>query len=135
MVTAMQAAGICLTAVLLSRMLDRYAAEQALLLALLTGTLLTAAAVTALLPVLTEIDALLADSGLDPQQTVCITKAVGICCITQLTSDVCTDAGKTALATAVTLTGKAALLLLALPLLTPLRTLLEEVLSCTGSFS
>ena len=134
MVTAMQAAGICLTAVLLSKMLERYAAEQALLLALLTGTMLTAAAVTALMPVLTEIDALLADSGIDPQQAVCITKAAGICCITQLASDVCTDAGKTALASAVTLTGKTALLLLVLPLLSPLRTLLEEVLSCTGSF-
>ena len=134
MVTAMQAAGICLTAVLLSKMLERYAAEQALLLVLLTGTLLTAAAVTALLPVLNEIDALLADSGLEPQQTVCITKAVGICCITQLAADVCTDAGKSALASAVSLTGKTALLLLALPMLAPLRTLLEEVLSCTGSY-
>lgn len=133
MVTAIQAAGICITAVLLAKMLERYAPEQALLLTLLSGALLTAAAVTALMPVLTQIDALLADGGLTPSQTACITKAAGICCITQLAADVCTDAGESALATAVTLTGKTALLLLVLPLIAPLRQLLEEVLSCTAS--
>lgn len=134
MVTALQAAGIGLTAVLLAKMLERYAAEQAMLLTLLTGALITAAAVTAMMPVTEQIDALLSDAGLEPQQTACITKAIGICCVTQLAADVCRDAGESAVASAVTLTGKATLLVLALPLIAPLRQLLEEVLSCAASF-
>ena len=39
------------------------------------------------------------------------------------------------MATAVMLTGKIALLVLALPLIAPLRNLLEEVLTCTASFA
>ena len=121
MVTALQVAGISITAVLLAKMLQRYAAEQAMLLTLLLGTMLTAAAIVAMTPVLT-------------QQTACITKAIGICCITQLAADVCRDAGESALTTAVLLTGKIALLLLALPMIAPLTKLLEEVLHCTGLF-
>ena len=134
MVTAMQAAGIALTAVMLAKMLERYAKEQAMLLTLLTGALLTAAAVTMLTPVTEQIDALLADAGLEPQQTACITKAIGICCVTQLASDVCKDAGESAMASAVMIAGKTALLVLTLPLILPLRQILEEVLSCAASF-
>lgn len=134
MVTAMQAAGIALTAVMLAKMLERYAKEQAMLLTLLTGALLTAAAVTMMTPVTEQIDALLADAGLEPQQTACITKAIGICCVTQLASDVCKDAGESAMASAVMIAGKTALLVLTLPLILPLRHILEEVLSCAASF-
>ena len=69
MVTALQIAGIGITAVLLAKMLERYAAEQAMLLTLLVGTLLTGAAVLAMTPVLVQIDALLADCGLDTEHT------------------------------------------------------------------
>ena len=134
MVTAMQAAGIALTAVMLAKMLERYAKEQAMLLTLLTGALPTAAAVTMMTPVTEQIDALLADAGLEPQQTACITKAIGICCVTQLASDVCKDAGESAMSSAVMIAGKTALLVLSLPLIRPLRQLLEEVLSCAASF-
>lgn len=134
MVTALQIAGISITAVMLAKMLERYAAEQALLLTLLTGALLTAAAVVAMTPVTEQISALLSEAGLDPQQTAIITKAIGICIVTQLAADVCRDAGESAMASAVLLTGKTTLLVLALPLIRPLRQLLEEVLSCAASF-
>ena len=70
MVTALQVAGISITAVLLAKMLQRYAAEQAMLLTLLLGTMLTAAAIVAMTPVLTQIDMLLSAGGLDPQINV-----------------------------------------------------------------
>lgn len=134
MVTTMQIAGLAVTAVMLAKLLQRYAAEQAMLLTLLLGTLLTGSAVLAMTPILNEIDTLLSAGGLDAAQTTCISKAVGICCVTQLASDVCKDAGESALATAVLLTGKTALLLLALPLFAPLLQLLREVLSCVSAF-
>ena len=85
-------------------------------------------------PVPAQISALLSEAGLNPQQTAIITKAIGICIVTQLAADVCRDAGESAMASAVLLTGKTALLVLALPLIRPLRQLLEEVLSCAASF-
>ena len=126
----MQIAGLTVTAVLLAKLLERYAAEQALLLSLLAGTLLTAVAVRMLLPVLNRIDGLLLQSGLSAAQTACIAKTAGICCVTQLASDICRDAGHSALSTGVTLAGKTALLLLCLPLVDPLLTLIKEVMTC-----
>ena len=130
MVTSMQIAGLTVTAVLLAKLMERYAAEQALLLTLLLGTLLTASAVTMLSPVLNEIDTLLLQSGLEERQTAAIAKAIGICCVTQLAADICKDAGQSALCSAVTLAGKTALLLLCLPLIDPLLSLLQEVMTC-----
>ena len=126
----MQLAGLTVTAVLLAKLLERYAGEQALLLALLTGTLLTAASVKMLLPVLNQIDALMLRSGLSSAQTALIAKAAGICCVTQLAADLCRDAGHSALCSAVTLAGKTALLLLCIPLIDPLLHLITEVMTC-----
>ena len=134
MVTVFRAAGLAVTAVLIAKLIRRYTEEQALLLTMLAGVGITATAVLAVTPVLNEIDALLAKGGLQPEQTACIAKAAGICCVTQLTADLCKDAGESAVASAVTLTGKIALLLLILPLLHPLLTRLQEVLSCVSSF-
>ena len=128
----MQAAGLTLTALLIAKLLERHAKEQALLLTLLLGISLTGAALIALSPVLNRMDSLLTASGLDPAAAGCICKTVGICCITELAADICKDAGESALCTAILLTGKAALLLLALPLIDPLLKLVQEVLSCAG---
>ncbi|MBR3268994.1 MAG: stage III sporulation protein AD [Oscillospiraceae bacterium] len=132
MVTTVQIAGMSLTAVLLAKLLERYAAEQALLLTLLLGTLLTGAGVLALMPVINQIDVLMEHAGLSASETASIGKAIGICCVTQLAADVCKDAGASALATGVLLTGKAALLLLILPLIEPLLSLMQEVIDCVS---
>lgn len=134
MVTALQTAGLAITGVLIAKLLRRYTEEQALLLTLLLGTGITAAAVLAMTPILSEIDRLLSESGLSASQTACISKSVGICCVTQLAADICRDAGESALSDAVLLTGKITLILLALPLFSPLMNTLREVLSCVSAF-
>lgn len=128
MVTVMQAAGLTVTAVLTAKLLERYAKEQALLLTLLTGIALTAASVCAMAPVLNRADELLAGAGLTADQTARIGKALGICCISELAAGVCQDAGESALKTAVILGGRAALLILTLPLIDPVIQLLRELL-------
>ena len=130
--TTMQIAGLTVTAVLIAKLLQRYAAEQAMLLTLLLGVSLTLTAVYSLSPVLNEMDMLLAASGLEAAQTICVSKAIGICIITQLASDLCKDAGESALCTAVVLTGKASLIVLSLPLFSSLLRLVREVLSCVS---
>lgn len=134
MVTVFRTAGLAVTAVLIAKLIRRYTEEQALLLTLLAGIGITAAGVLAMTPILNEIDSLLAQGGLSPEQTACIAKATGICCVTQLAADVCRDAGEAAVASAVTLSGKITLILLILPLLQPLLERLQEVLSCVSAF-
>ncbi len=134
MVTVFRTAGLAITAVLIAKLIRRYTEEQALLLTLLAGIGITAAGVLAMSPILNEIDSLLAQGGLTPEQTACIAKAAGICCVTQLAADICKDAGETAVASAVMFSGKIALTLLILPLFQPLLTRLQEVLSCVSAF-
>jgi stage III sporulation protein AD len=132
MVTALQVAGLSLTALLLAKVLQRYAAEQAMLLTMLLCIGFTGAAVLSLTPVLERMDTLLRAGGLAAEETAKLSKAIGICIVTELASDSCKDAGESALATAVTMTGKTALLLLSLPLMESLLHVLQEVFGCTG---
>ncbi len=128
MVNAFQIAGICLVAVLFTALLRRNAPEQAILLSVAAASAVTLWAAAALSPVLLQIDSMLTASGLTADEITVISKAAGICCITQLAGDICKDSGENALATAVTLAGKVSLLVLALPLAEQLLTQIREVL-------
>ncbi|MBE6847043.1 MAG: stage III sporulation protein AD [Oscillospiraceae bacterium] len=129
MVSAIQIAGLCMVAVLFTTLLRRHAPEQAVLLSMLAVCGVTLWAGMALSPVLVQIDTMLQGCGLTGAEIGVIGKAAGICCITQLAGDICKDSGEAALATAVTLAGKTALLLLALPFAQILLSVMDEVLS------
>lgn len=129
MVTVIQVAGLTVTAVLIAKTLESYAKEQAMLLTLLVGIILTASAAAALAPVLQRIDSMLSLGGLSAEQTALLSKAIGICLITEFASEICRDAGESAMRSAVLLAGKATLLLLSLPLVDPLLRTLREVVS------
>lgn len=128
MVNAFQIAGICLVAVLFTTLLRRNAPEQAILLSVVASCAVTLWAGAALSPILQQIDTMLTASGLTAAEITVISKATGICCITQLAGDICKDSGENALATAVTLAGKVSLLILALPLAQGLLSQIREVL-------
>lgn len=135
MVTALQIAGLCIIAVLFTKLLRQHAPEHGVLLSLLLACGVMTCAMLSLSPLLVQLDRLLSAGGLSSDQIAVLSKAIGISCITQLAADVCKDAGESALATAVMLTGKAALLLLALPSAQMLLTLFQEVLSCVPVLS
>ncbi len=128
MVNAFQIAGICLVAVLFTTLLRRNAPEQAILLSIVASCAVTLWAGTALSPILLQMDTMLSASGLNSSEITVISKATGICCITQLAGDICKDSGENALASAVTLVGKVSLLILALPLAQGLLSQIREVL-------
>ncbi len=128
MVNAVQIAGLCLIAVLFTTLLRRNAPEQAVLLSIIAACTVTLWAGTALSPVLLQIDSMLQGSGLHADEITVIGKAAGICCITQLATDICRDSGESALATAITLAGKASLLVMALPFAKLLLAQITEVL-------
>ena len=100
----------------LTVLLRQYRPEAALALSVLAGGAVTAVLLGMLAQPLSVVSEWLERGGVDNTTITLLLKALGICLLTQLTADVCRDAGETALATHTELAGKAALLLLILPL-------------------
>lgn len=111
-----QIIGIALTAALLAVLLRQYRKEYAVLLGLSAGLLLLMMIIQKALPVFSSLQALMSRAGVTAQYAVILLKALGICFLTQLAADTCTDAGETAIASKIELAGKFAVLLIAMPL-------------------
>lgn len=108
--------GILAVTAFLSVMLRQTRPEWALGLGLIAGIGASLIAVSALFGALDTVRALLEKAALGGETVLLLFKALGICLLTQLTADVCRDAGEAALASRAEFAGKTALLLLALPL-------------------
>lgn len=108
--------GILAITAILTVLLRQYRPETALAISVLTGGAVTALLLGALSQPLATVSDWLGRGGVQEEMISLLLKALGICLLTQLTADVCRDAGETALATHAEMVGKGALLLLILPL-------------------
>ena len=123
-----QAAGICVIAALLGLVLCRGSPEASLLLAL--------AAVSAILlalgkprgELLAFLDDLTEQAGVSPTLFRPLYKIVGIALVVKIGEGLCRDAGESALASVLELTGTVCALLAALPLLRSVLNLIGEPL-------
>ena len=81
--------------------------------------MLVTAAVTLLLMamVLEQLRSTMELTGLTGDYAAVLFKAVGICLLTQLAGDVCRDSGESSIASKIELAGRAAILLIAMPLI------------------
>lgn len=85
----------------------------------------TASAITA---VSSQIQALLGESSIDTRYVAILFKGLGICLVTDLICDICTDCGEKALSGQMLLAGKISLLILSLPLYRALIELVKTLL-------
>lgn len=108
--------GVLTVTAFLAVLLRQYRPEAALGISVIAGGAVTALLVGALAQPLNTVTDWLERGGVDDATVTLLIKALGICFLTQLTADVCRDAGENALATHTEFVGKAALLLLILPL-------------------
>lgn len=117
--------GICIIAVtgsILVLTLKQSVPQLALLLTLSVGVIILIS-VLSFLPIITDkITQLMSQTGVNSKYISVLIKALGICFICQFASDICKDAGQSALASKVELAGKIMILISALPLI-------EEVLN------
>ena len=67
-------------------------------------------------------------TGIDAGLFACILKVVGVGYITEFSSNLCTNAGNSSIADAISLAGKVTILLLSLPILSSLINLIVEIL-------
>ena len=123
-----QAAGICVIAALLGLVLRRGSPEASLLLALAAVSAILLALGKPLGELLAFLDDLTEQAGVSPTLFRPLYKIVGIALVVQIGEGLCRDAGESALASVLELTGTVCALLAALPLLRSVLNLIGEPL-------
>lgn len=108
--------GGALATAVLCLLLRQYRPEYSMLLSVACGVMVFLAVISALDPVLDLARQLAGQTGVSSLYGKTMFKALGICYLVQLASDCCRDADQTAIAGKIELAGKAAVVLLALPL-------------------
>ncbi|MFA9380838.1 MAG: SpoIIIAC/SpoIIIAD family protein [Acetanaerobacterium sp.] len=109
-------AGVAIISAAISVLLKQYKPEYALIINLSAGILIMLFVVTASAPIVSEIRALVSQTGISGEYIGILIKALGICFITQLAADICRDSGAASIAAKVETAGKIAVLLAAMPL-------------------
>lgn len=121
--------GVALVAAVFAVMLKNNYKEMALVLSIAAGCLIVFAILTKLTPVISEIKGLIESSGIDTSFAVILFKVLGICFLTQFSSDACLDAGEKSLSSNIELAGKVSIVIVSLPLF---KQILDVVASLIG---
>lgn len=110
------AVGVLLCGAMLSTVLRTHRPELAVGLSLLAGVLVLGMVLSRLSPFFASLKQMLAVGGLSDNAFGVVLKGVGVCLLTQLTADICRDAGQSALASKAEWVGRVLLLLISVPL-------------------
>lgn len=108
--------GFGLISALLILFIKQYKPEYALLLAAAAGCILIGVIVLEAYPALFKLKEYLNDSSIKSFNFDILVKALGIAFLTQFAVDICNDSGASSIASKIELSGKIAILVLALPL-------------------
>ena len=109
-------AGFGITAAALAAVLKRTGGEFPLLISLAAGAVILFSVITSLSPVTGLIESLSKEAGTASLYVGVLMKALAVCYITQTASDCCRDSGESAIASKIELAGRAAVLVLSVPL-------------------
>lgn len=120
--------GAAVLSAVLCVIVRQYKPEMSLGISIACGVLLMGAAAAMLAPSAELISKLAGSAGLDSGYARTLFKALAVCYITQLGADVCRDAGESAIAGKVELAGKAAVVVISLPVFSALADLVLELL-------
>lgn len=106
----------------------QYKPEMALGISIACGVLIMGAVIAMLAPSVELISQLTGAAGLDGGYSRTLFKALAVCYITQLGSDCCSDAGESAIAGKIELAGKAAVVVISLPVFSALAEIVTGLL-------
>ncbi|MGN0586942.1 MAG: SpoIIIAC/SpoIIIAD family protein [Oscillospiraceae bacterium] len=109
-------AAICIISAVICGILGAQGREYALYIKIAAVCMIMSAVVVYISPVIDGINSIFLRADIDDKYITVLFKAVGICYISQFACDICKDSGENALATQAELAGKAALIVLAMPL-------------------
>lgn len=106
----------CLTACVLLKVLSAGGGEIKLVCGILAACIVMVKFLDEFYSISDSLSDIFEQTGLDDKYLGIIFKSLGICYVTQLGCDCCRDSGESALASQLELVGKAALLIVSLPL-------------------
>ncbi len=122
-------AGLGILSAVLCIIVRQYKPEMALGISTACGVLILIAVITMLSPSVEAITELTDSAGLDDGYAAILLKALAVCYITQLSADCCRDAGESAIATKIELAGKAAIVVISLPVFASLAELVTNLIT------
>ena len=117
--------GIAVLSAVLCIIVRQYKPEMALGISIACGVLIMGAVIA---PSVELISQLTGAAGLDGGYSRTLFKALAVCYITQLGSDCCRDAGESAIAGKIELAGKAAVVVISLPVFSALAEIVTGLL-------
>ena len=112
----------------LSVVLKQYKPEFSMYITLITGMLMLGAAVSAVKPALDMISSYMEIADPDSEYAEILIKTLAVCYLTQMAGESCSDAGETSIAAKISLAGKIAVVLIALPLFEKLMEVIKQLL-------
>lgn len=122
-------AGTAIAAALMGQMLKKTNPELGGALTIGAGVLFFGCVITAVSPVLMEVEGLLKNAGAASPWIAILMKCMGTCLIVQFAADCCRDAGESALAGRVEFAGKAAVAVLSMPMFREILRLAVQMLA------
>lgn len=120
--------GIALIGVIMSLLLKNHLSTYALIVTLLTGIIILFWCIVNIIPVIDKLQYLIEEINMPNEYGMIIFKSIGLTFIIQLISDICKDAGETAISSKLELMGKIAILLISLPLFEKILSVVLEML-------
>ncbi len=124
----LSAAALCIIGAVTAVLLKQYCREQAIFSSIAVCVMIAVAALAFASPAIEQLETLFERTSLDKTYFKSLLKAVGICYMTGIASDICRDSGEQALASAVEIWGRIALLILTLPMIDSLLNIITGVL-------
>lgn len=118
----------CVGGALLSLLLKQYCSEHSLTVSLAVCASVFIGAVIMLERPVSEIRELLLSAGLPDSYISVVFKALAICCITSITSELCRDSGESAMGAAAELWGRGALIAAGLPVVRGFIELIDKLI-------
>lgn len=114
----------CICSAILAVLLRQHCREQSLMVALAACIAVIGGFTAIFTPMISEISNIFSVAGISDSYLALIFKAVSICLITQITCEICTDSGESAIASAAEIWGRGAVTFISLPLV---QALLEQI--------
>lgn len=123
-----QIVGFALVATFIILILKQYKPEYAMQASILAGIVILVFAISKISTVITLIENLINDIGINKEFLVILLKITGIAYLVEFASSICKDAGENAIASKVELAGKLLIVTLSIPIISTLIETVTEVI-------
>ncbi len=118
----------CVVGCLLAVILKQYCSEQSMMISIAVSVSVISLFVLFLADPMDEIRSIFESAGISESCVSIVFKVLAICCITNISAELCRDSGEGAIAVAAELWGRGAVIVLSLPLMRSFISLIDKLI-------